>query len=405
MPDTHETPQENSQLDIRKSLSRYVKALRSKGKWHWILAVILIALGVGVEQVLDSYFVWERARYVAYHLFQAREIHPIRPKRTILILIGDDEYWNGELARRVPIKRDYLAKLLTTIDKGEPCEIILDFDFESPAPQSGSYEAAEYVGETKLLADAIMQISSRRKIILPRTITPQAVTNVSEPTVLDSYDFDRSRVGYGYINLPNDMRKIPLTAPLQGGGTIDSLATAAVRLIDPNALNDADSMRGEALPFGTFIEPEKFRTLTATEILTAGSQKLKANLECSLVVLGGVWHKDAYGRGKQADAVLTPVGKVPGVFVQANFIEALLDSRTFKALSRWQEISLGVLLSLLLAITTASPWQLGIRVLVVITIILLPVVISYFLVQNLGIFFDFFIPAVMILAHALVVRK
>lgn len=386
-------------------VSAYLKHLQGKGKLHWALTVCLVVIGVVVEQVLDSYFVWERARYGAYQLLQAREIHPIRPKRTALVLIGDDEYWNGELARRVPIKRDYLAKLVMALDKGEPCEIILDFDFESPAPQSGSYEAAPYSAETKLLAEAIMDVSTRRKIVLPRTIEPQATMNVGEPAVLDTYNFDPERVGQGYINLPDDMREIPLTAPLKGGGTMDSLATAAVRLIDPEALAEAEGRRGDSLPFGTFIEPEKFKTLTTTEVLKSDPKSLQSKIECNLVIVGGVWHKDAYGRGKQADAILTPVGKIAGVFAHANFIEALLDSRTFKPLAKWQSMFLGAALSLLLAITTASPWQSWVRVTMVVALSGLPVIISYFFRQNLGIFFDFFLPSVMVLAHWIVVRK
>jgi len=389
----------------KKQFSAYLKHLRDKGRWHWTLSICLIIVGVVVEHVLDSHLVWERARYAAYHVLQAKEIHPIRPKRTTLVVIGDDEYWNGELARRVPIKRDYLARVVSALDKGEPCEIILDFDFESPAPQSGAYEAPAYSAETKILADTIIDVSSRRKIVLPRTIEPQGALNVREPAVLDNYNFDSARIGQGYINLPEDMREIPLTAPLKGGGKLDSLATAAVRLIDPQAVVEAEGMRGDSLPFGTFIEPEKFKTLTTTEVLNADPRTLKSKIECSLVIVGGVWHKDAYGRGKQADAILTPAGNIAGVFAHANFIEALLDSRTFRPLAMWQRIFLGVGLSLLLAVTMASPWRSWVRVTLVLTISALPVMISYFFRQNLGVFFDFFLPSVMVLVHWIVVRK
>lgn len=386
------------------SLGAYLKHLRGKGKWHWLLAIVLIAIGLAGEHWMDRHMVWERFHYRLYSSVQALDLHPIRPKRTLLILIGDDEYWNGELARRVPIKRDYLAKLVTAIDKGHPSVIVLDFVLRSPVPQSGSQESAEYAQETALLVDAIKSVSSRSKIVIPSTVRLDGGGYVRNPTILDGKGFDPKSVAEGYITLPDDMREIPLTLSIKDGSKVDSLAAATVRLSDDTAVAEAEEKRGEALPYGTFIHPEKFTTLSSAEALSLDAETLKSRMSCDIVLIGGTWHRDAYGQGPQADAILTPAGEIAGVFAHANFIEALLDSRTFKPLAEWQKILLGVFLSVLVAITTASPWHPVIRFAIVIAIAVLPLLISYFFRQNLGIFFDFFLPVIMLLAHWAVVR-
>ena len=73
--------------------------------------------------------------YRLYAAIQYLELRPIRPKRTALVLIGDDEYWGGELKRRVPIKRDYLAKLVNKLDQAQPELIVLDFILRRLRPQ------------------------------------------------------------------------------------------------------------------------------------------------------------------------------------------------------------------------------------------------------------------------------
>jgi len=389
---------------VNARLRSYASHLKRKGKWHWIWVIALIALGTAGEHLLDRYMVWERARYAASHYVQLLDVRPIRPRRTFLVLIGDDEYWNGELARRVPIKRDYLAKLVTALDKGEPEIIVLDFAFRSPTPQSGSQESTAYANETSCLLDAIRDVSSQRRIVIPTTFRADGPSNVREPSVLDGHNFPRGRVAEGYINLSDDMREIPLTISLKGGEVVDSLATATTRLADEKAVLEAEAKRGEGLPYGSFIDPVQFPSLKSTEVLSMDAEALKSKIGCDIVIVGGTWHRDAYGRGPQADAIPSPAGDIAGVFAQANFIEALLDSRTYKPLGHAQKIMFGVVLSLLVAITTSLPWALLVRIVIVIMLAVVPIVISYLFRQNLGIFFDFFLPVVMILAHWVIAR-
>jgi CHASE2 domain-containing sensor protein len=381
-------------------LAAYFQHLHSKGEWHWIWTIGLIVAGVVAEHEMDRYMAWERLRYGLYQSSQWLDLHPTRPKRTVLVLIGDEEYWKGELGRRVPIRRDYLAKLLDAIDKGEPELIVLDFNLQSPVPGSASLEHAQYVEETQKLINSIRGVSSRRKIVLPATTKSEDETHYErEPTVLDGNNFDSRRVGEGDISLPDDMRQIPLTLHLENGTSMDSLASAVVRFTDKRALDEAEGERGDALPYGTYIDPNKFARFTSTHILNTEADMLKSELGCKIVIVAGAWHKDAYGQGEQADVVLTPAGRIGGQFAHANYIEALLDSRTLRPLADWQKILFGVVLSLLAAGVIASPWRVRTRLLTVVALAFLPLVISYFLRQNLGTFFDSLLPIAMLLLH------
>src|ERR1044071_1837332 len=58
---------------------------------------------------------WPKARYVTYQFLTTLSWRKALPQNTVVVLVDDDEYWRGEPARRVPIKRAYLAKLLRAI--------------------------------------------------------------------------------------------------------------------------------------------------------------------------------------------------------------------------------------------------------------------------------------------------
>lgn len=54
--------------------------------------------------------------------------HPAYNRRTVLVMVGDEEFWKGEgLAGRTPTKRSYLAGLLRAVGRAGPEVIALDF--------------------------------------------------------------------------------------------------------------------------------------------------------------------------------------------------------------------------------------------------------------------------------------
>ena len=137
----------------------------------------------------------------------------------------------------------------------------------------------------------------------------------------------------------------------------------------------------------------------------ANPETLKSELACKIVIVVGAWSQNSYASGEQGDAVSTPSGPITGTLLHANYIEALLDSRTFKPLSCLSKTSLGIVLSGIVAVILALRFSFGFKLLAV--LILLggfTLALTYFLWQNLGVLFDFCIPVGLLLGHCLVER-
>lgn len=352
------------------------------------------------------------ARCKFFQQYQRFVPSPPASQRTFLVLVGDDEYWKGYLARRAPLKRDYLAQLIRTLGDCAPPVIAIDFDLRSPAPDE--YDNSDYAKETDAFVSAVKQVSKKSPIVLPVTLNRNASS--LEPTVYSAkLGLVKDRIIQGHIQLPYDPRRIPLVHEL-AQGTIDSFAAAAVRLTtDKGILNGYAS---NELPFGRFIPPSKFRLAWARDVLNRSVPGLCDSIRGSVVVVGASWHQSSYKRGvEKIDAHLTPVGLIPGVFVHANYIEALLAGKTYRSIHEsvqwWLDLIFALTLALTLDLRLAIPswpsqllWQGVFRILLKLSLVTLLLctllLLSYLFLQNLGIFVDILIPAVLLIAHSAV---
>ena len=84
-------------------------------------------------------------RHVAYAILQKAIQRP--DADIVVVLIGDDEYNGPRLQNRVPLRRDYLADLITKIRAGNPRAIAVDVDLHSPDPARAMIQP-DYVAET-----------------------------------------------------------------------------------------------------------------------------------------------------------------------------------------------------------------------------------------------------------------
>lgn len=374
---------------------RILAPLKKKGWRHWLVAVVLGVLGIYLGRWLGHEDIWIEARYRIYYALQSLVPHEPRPKSTAVVLIGDDEYWKGELARRSPIKRDYLAKLVRALAAANAAVIALDFDMRSPTPDGTLVNNADYERETAVLVDAIKAASRNARIVLPAPLGRDRSTGfyVLESDIFAGANFDPSRVRKGYINLPHDLRQIPYLPVRERA--VESFSLAVVRSFDEQALKYLPE--SESLPYGSYIKREQFPVVYAGQVLS-GAADLKPFAH-KIVLIGGAWSRFAHGRGAEIDSYFTPVGWVPGVFIHANFVEAVLDSRTFPALSEGVQLALEIFAVALIAVVFGL--DLRARTKLKWAAILLGglLVLSYFFWQNLGVFFDFFIPIVLLSGH------
>jgi len=170
-----------------------------------------------------------------------------------------------------------------------------------------------------------------------------------------------------------------------------------VRAVAENMLSDIH--QNDFLPFGTFMQEDRFPRVLASDLLYNSSESLCQPLKHNIAIIGAAWHKSSYNEGGLVDLHITPVGRMRGAFAHANYVEALLDGRIYPSLGeKYRQVFEFVFASIVAVFLALKIGKL--RRATYITLLCLGIiVISYFFWQNLGIFFDFFFPVVLLLVH------
>lgn len=386
----------------RKGLSKIAKHIEHRNWWQWLLVIGLLAGGIYVGNKLTENDWWIDGRYAAYQ-FVIRQIpRPVQTRRTVLVLIGDDEYWNGPLKFRSPIKRDYLAAIVDALREANAAVIALDFDFRVPSKDGVPVEDP-YEGEARELVAAVKGASQKQKIILPKTIRyDDEHEYITQRDIYDTYNVEGDNIRDGYIALPPDTRRVPwFTIQIKNGPPINSFSQAIALADNPKALQGlAEKL---PLPFCSFMSQDAFDPVSATDLLHHAPDAFK-KLAHKIVIVGGVWHRLDYAQGPYIDEYTTPVGNIPGSYIHANYVEAMLDSRIYRPYEGTILIMIEILESVLVAIPFALAIRFSFKILITMLFCLGLVGFSLFSLLALGLFFDFFVPVVVIVGHGIVER-
>lgn len=380
--------------------------LRARPLKHWLVVILLIGVGTFVGHRVGESGIWMQYRYKIYQkfLYQLTPKAP-HPKRTVLVLINDQEFWSPPLEGRRPVKRDYLAKLIRKLGDANPEVIALDADLSAPTEEQ-SNENSAYKVETDQLFQAVKDVSVHRTVVLGKRLvyadeSQKALRPVA--ALFDGYPFGESKVRSGYITLPPDIRRVPLALTTKDRTTkVDSFASAILRAIDERSLKDAQEHEQDALPYGTFINPDQFVQRSASYVLNADAKTLENEMAFKVIIIGGSWHDYALNQGPKHDSHATPVGDVYGPFVHANYVEALLDSRTYAPMKQSLATGIEVSFSIILALILSLEFRLSIKIAIALLLCVLTMGISYVSWQNLGMFFDFFGPVLLLIGHVVI---
>jgi CHASE2 domain-containing sensor protein len=351
---------------------------------------------MAVSHYFHEKHIWIEGRYRAYQALDWLSPSPREPKHTVLVVIDDSEYWTGPPARRVPIHRDYLASVVRALATCEPSVIALDFTLTSPVLDGSLVENYDYAHETALFVAAVREISKRRPVVLPAIIahaTPKEPFTIL-PSVYGDLPFVKGKLQRGYINFSFDVREIPTPQPLVNGGVLDSFAVSIVRARHENLLKGIG--QSDVLPFGTFIH-KPFPTISTKRVLNGDCGPIPSRI----AIVGSEWNQSALGAGGLVDLHPTPLGMMSGALIHANYVEALIDTSTRKPLPgiTGQAIEFLVLVAfaLLIAVKTNRPYY---KVVLVLLGCMVLIFISYVAWQNVGYYFDFFLPVVFLIFHA-----
>lgn len=376
--------------------------LRSKGLRHWIISLLLIIIVLFIGHILNKQNFWINLRYQTYQYFLrdiARE-QP-HPNRTTLVLINDEDYYNGPFEGRKPLKRDYLAKLIKKLDTANPEVIALDIKLNSRGKDESYYE-----NETKELIDAIKFVSQNRTVVLARSIVPTDPAYKFYkplPAVYENNDFNKKRVLEGFITLPNDIRRVPVAWHMNDGTKLDSFASAIAGAVDEKCLKKAKANEHDGLPFGKFINPDDFTTYSAGEVLVATDiEELKAIFGFKIVIIGGSWSSDGFGRGPKNDGHFSPVGVIDGAYIHANYVESLLSSGTTPPMRESWSLVIDFLFAVVLTIGLSLLNRLLGKLIFAVLLSVIMIIFSYITWQNFGLYFDFLIPVFLLIGHVLI---
>jgi CHASE2 domain-containing sensor protein len=276
------------------------------------------------------------------------------PRFTVVVSINAES--DPALARvslnNVCDQRQYLATLIEAIAKRDPSVIVVDKFF-----RRGTCLHRPEV--TARLTTAIAAVSQR----VPVVTGVSAVRNGGVRAEARLPLADEPGVVEGIVNIDPDTRRMALrwcgkVDTKQGTtdpGWCETLALRAARKHEPKLMEKYPHLRGllagdhHHRPYVSFLRPEQFCVLTAQAVLGDESPATGDHSgPCPVLPNGRV--DVGYLRGKvvilgeeslDSDTHLSVVGPVPGVFMQANFVEALLDDRYFKPIW-WLDYLLGL---------------------------------------------------------------
>jgi CHASE2 domain-containing sensor protein len=351
---------------------------------YWVTAAVVLVASIWAGPYINASLNLDPLRLAIFQrLTEMVGGHYLQPKFSQLVLIRDDDFWDGPLEHRLPTNRRYLADVLYALDQEGASLIALDFDMRLPHEDMkgtpGDYGELDkdYRAETETLIKAIDKVAEHRKLILSKTLIGTSGSYRLAPDVFQPYGICTKRrsdgtwenpgtkeypiapaaarnIFCGYIALPSDVLRLPLMVDLRNGGKIDSFSLAAARAWSPPVANDIAA--GEY--YGSFIPPatlDKFAKPVSTHAVLAHDSAASDAVNGKLVMVGSGYHRSAYDDvdGGFVDAHRTSVGAISGTELHDNFVEAVLSGRVSAAMSPdildTMEIVFGILAALIFA--------------------------------------------------------
>lgn len=393
-------------------LQRAAQPFVRKGWLYWVRFAALLALASYLGHVLGQSDRFTDLRYAMYRWqikLQHRE--QLYPQHTVLVLLDDDDFWSDEFQRRSPLKRDQLAALINQLDAAGVNTVALDVDLRSPLPDRPGFDFPDYrQGDQDLIAAVQRMCENGRHMVLSTSVQfGRDGGYEAMPSIYSGARASLPCVSTGYIQLPDDMRLVPGLLKLENGSNLNSFSLAITKIQDPIAYDHAVRNQDRGFRFSQFLTAADFRPKDGRQFIFDGvavrsmsAVALRQAVADKIVIVGGRWHEYAYGTGPTVDTWLSPGGEEPGAMLHANYVEAMLnDSGTFAPISdvaaAMLEWGLAFGLATIVALDIHPLWKWS----SFIAASVFSVLMTYVLLQNLGLFLDFLIPMLMILVHTI----
>lgn len=335
-----------------------------------------------------------------------------------------------------PTDRRMLARLISNATRGEAAVIVLDVKLLSPNGFTAGQDRPERATANMLLLQAVQKAAALGVPMILGTWLDEHEENFTRmPNIfrddalvladlhgrctLESLIVQNANgsmrlapspacTRIGNINLPIDKRRLPLVTSISDPpGTSESLALAAVsafedvyydKLRTVSEKHIASAIAKRSFPFATFI-PENGFDKIPIDRLNEGIESAIRACRGHIVLIGGTWHSDS-GRGTAVDAYDTPIGSMRGLYLHANYIEALLDRRYAEQVPLWAALVFDAAIGVVLYLSFHRLKRHWAKILLVI----LPAILllsTYVVFANLNLYLEFILPLLAYFFHLL----
>ena len=300
-----------------------------------------------------------------YHRLVTIRPRKASPRFTGLVILSSKASPPGISMLNVCPERRFLGELLKSLVNVHPRVVVIDKKFGlTTCPDDDPGTLNLYAGMQSLCTSHVRVIVGRlvgedtRKqknitTVYPlepalsfRKVTPpSAVDSAADVPRLSASDTPEQCVFEGVVNTVQDNRRaglwFPNVEPVETyHGSPPSLALAAALSASPNLLHSGtlDGLKSESPPYVSFVETEDFENyeVRARDLVCKSADppgwractdgeidpSVRAKLLASVVLIG----EDDSG----SDRHDTAVGEIPGYYLQANYIESLLDDRLIR---------------------------------------------------------------------------
>jgi len=410
---------------LRTRIAEALEELRHKSLRHWLTAGLVLTSCYLAGPYIDQYLGLKTVEYWSFQKLTQLSEGKLAPKTVILVLVGDNDYWLGTPAGRLPTNRQYLASILRSLGASHSSVLALDFDLRSPDPSTPLIQEP-YRQETDDLVSEIVRQAATHKIVLAKTIWTDEHTGkyVLDSDVFQAYgictaldkdgnwrnegtpDFPidsiaAANISCGYVALPVDMRLVPGRIEV-GTEPLDSFALAIARAVSPADASDATDMNFGS-DMGIAVWNNANAVLTPVEAAQLLSTKPQA-LDNKIIIIGAGWSSLASGRGSPVDTHSTPAGMLSGSMIHGNFVEAILGRRTFRATAEWLPEACELAFGLFAAVVFSLEHTALTKLLALLAVTCSFVLVQWLLLLTVGIYFEALIPMFGLWLHSVIER-
>jgi CHASE2 domain-containing sensor protein len=345
---------------------------------------------------------------------------PYQPQSVSLVYIDDDTHWTT-LYGDQPTNRAFLARVVTNAANPDTKAAVIGLDVELLSPRSfpEGTDAAFRSDDNDALLAAIQYASSKGvPVILGTVYAIKDDRRFDLPNIFSKSDLlaadpnrDCAQVrcpGFGFLNLPEDKREIPLTSevpPANAPSSINSFALALARAFrgpieskNYPILNPNNHPRESAI-FGTFVSADQYPRISISGLANGDKSAMQA---CSnrIVLIGGHWH-ERQGYLGWVDQHLSPAGYISGLGLHANYVESLLQHKYTHEINIWINIVLDLIVGLIiyLSFEAFSAWWMSL--LILLAVFFAPIIAAWLFLCLANVYLDFLLPIELYFLHLL----